>query len=172
MTKPGLDLSVVINAPPERILNAFFDAGALTAWWGVVHAVTSARTLGPYVLEWPPTDFPDEVLGRLGGVFRGTVVQFDRDSGFFVADAFWLPPEGDPIGPMALEVVVTQNGTGGTLLRVTQSGFEESVRWRRYYEVIGLGWERALASLKNLLEKGPAAVSDARGSSKNGSPSN
>jgi hypothetical protein len=36
---------------------------------------------------------------------------------------------------------------------VTQNGFEESVRWRRYYEVIGFGWERALASLKALLEK-------------------
>ena len=119
----------------------FFDAGALTSWWGVKHAVTSARTLGPYALEWPPTEFRDEVLGRLGGVFRGTVVQFDHDSGFFVADAFWLPPDGDPIGPMALEVLVTRNGTGGTRLRVTQSGFEESVRWRRYYEVIGLGFE-------------------------------
>jgi hypothetical protein len=36
---------------------------------------------------------------------------------------------------------------------VTQNGFEESVRRRRYYEVIGFGWERALASLKSLLEK-------------------
>ena len=34
-----------------------------------------------------------------------------------------------------------------------QTGFEESVRWRRYYEVIGVGWERALESLKVLLEK-------------------
>jgi uncharacterized protein YndB with AHSA1/START domain len=166
MTNPGLDVSVVINAPAGRVLNAFFDAGALTAWWGVRHAVTSARTLGPYALEWSPTDSRDEVLGRLGGVFRGTVMQFDPDSGFFVADAFWLPPDGDPIGPMALEVVVTQNGTGGTRLRVTQSGFEESARWRRYYEVVGLGWDRALASLKNLLEKDPAPGQDPRGISK------
>jgi hypothetical protein len=34
-----------------------------------------------------------------------------------------------------------------------QRGFEESVRWRRYYEVVAVGWERALASLKSLLEK-------------------
>ena len=43
--------------------------------------------------------------------------------------------------------------TSGTRLHVRQSGFEESARWRRYYEVIGAGWERALASLKMLLEK-------------------
>jgi hypothetical protein len=93
------------------------------------------------------------VLGRLGGVFRGTVMQFDPGAGFFVADAYWLPPDGDPIGPMALEVALTQDGTDATRVRVTQTGFEDSDRWRRYYEVIGFGWERALASLKNLLEK-------------------
>jgi len=153
MVKPSLDVSVVIAAPAERILRAFFEADALSAWWGVAHSVTAPRTLGPYVIEWPPTDFKDEVLGRLGGVFRGTVMEFDAASGFFVADAFWLPPDGEPIGPMALEVSVKQDGTDVMRVRVTQSGFEESDRWRRYYEVIGFGWERALASLKNLLEK-------------------
>jgi len=153
MVKPSLDVSVVIAAPAERILKAFFEADALSAWWGVAHSVTAPRTLGPYVIEWPPTDFKDEVLGRLGGVFRGTVMEFDAASGFFVADAFWLPPDGEPIGPMALEVSVKQDGTDVMRVRVTQSGFEESDRWRRYYEVIGFGWERALASLKNLLEK-------------------
>ncbi len=147
-----LDLSVVIKAPPPRVLTAFFDAGDLARWWGVVHAVTAARMLGPYALEWPPSEVRDEVLGRLGGVFRGTVMQFDSGAGFFVADAFWLPPDSDPIGPMALDVAVAPEGNGSTRLRVTQSGFQESVRWRRYYEVIGLGWERALASLKYLLE--------------------
>ena len=153
MAAPSLDVSLLIVAPTGRILKAFFDADALTAWWGVAHSVTAPRTLGPYVIEWPPTDFKDEVLGRLGGVFRGTVMEFDPASGFFVADAFWLPPDGEPIGPMALEVSVKPDGIDATRVRVTQNGFEESERWRRYYEVIGFGWERALASLKNLLEK-------------------
>jgi uncharacterized protein YndB with AHSA1/START domain len=156
MTKPSLDVSVVVAAPAGRILKAFFDADALVAWWGVVHSVTVPRTLGPYAIEWAPTDFRDDMLGRLGGVFRGTVMQFDADAGFFVADSFWLPPDGEPIGPMALEVAVSQVAQDGRLLtrvRVTQNGFEESERWRRYYEVIGLGWERALASLKHLLEQ-------------------
>jgi uncharacterized protein YndB with AHSA1/START domain len=148
-----LELSVLINASPDRILHAFFDAPALEIWWGVTHAVTAPRPLGPYALEWSPSDLRDEVLGSLGGVFRGTVVQFDSGAGFFVADVYWLPPEGDPIGPMALEVTVTANDAGATRVDVTQSGFEEGVRWRRYYEVIGVGWEHALASLKSLLER-------------------
>ncbi|PYR30155.1 MAG: hypothetical protein DMF92_09470 [Acidobacteria bacterium] len=160
---PGLDVAIVIDAPPGRVLKAFFEHEALSAWWQVAHSVTTPRILGPYAIEWAPTDFRDPVLGRLGGVFRGTVMQFQERRGFFVADAFWLPPDGDPIGPMLLEVtcaLVEESGdvrfrpagSVATRVRVTQSGFEESVRWRRYYEVVNDGWERALESLKSLLE--------------------
>jgi uncharacterized protein YndB with AHSA1/START domain len=154
----GLDLSVDIKSPPSRVLKAFFDPAALSAWWQIAHSVTTPRVLGPYAIEWRPTDYRDEVLGRLGGVFRGTVMQFDARTGFFVADAFWLPPDGDPIGPMALAVTLTQipseeDADVATAVHVVQSGFEDSVRWRRYYEIVGVGWERALKSLKMLLEK-------------------
>jgi len=161
---PGLDVSIAIKSPPGRILRAFFDADALGAWWQVVNSVTTPRLLGPYAIEWVSTDFRDDVLGRLGGVFRGTVVQFDSGRGFFVADAFWLPPDGEPIGPMALEVTLTPETTAAegdapsadeppTIVHVVQTGFEESERWRRYYEIVTAGWERALHSLKMLLEK-------------------
>jgi uncharacterized protein YndB with AHSA1/START domain len=161
---PGLDVSLVINAPPALVLRAFFDADAIGAWWLAARSVTTPRVLGAYAIEWPPTDYRDEILGRLGGVFRGTVMQFEPGRGFFVADAFWLPPDGDPIGPMALDVTCTPVGPTdsrspqtqnelSTRVRVTQSGFEESVRWRRYYEIIAAGWERALKSMKMLLEK-------------------
>jgi uncharacterized protein YndB with AHSA1/START domain len=150
--QPLLDVSVHIGAPAAVVLKAFFEADALNAWWQVRHSVTTPRILGPYVVEWEPTYFRDDVLGRLGGVFRGTVMQFDPARGFFVADAFWLPPDGEPIGPMALEVSVQPEPKGITHVRVVQQGFEESERWRRYYDVITTGWERALASLKSLLE--------------------
>jgi uncharacterized protein YndB with AHSA1/START domain len=149
---PSLDVSAVIAAPADRVMRAFFDPAALSGWWQVSHAVTTPRLLGPYAIEWKPTEFRDDILGRLGGVFRGTVVQFQLNEGFFVADAFWLPPDGEPIGPMALEVKLHPEAHGITRVHVTQTGFEENARWRRYYEVIDLGWSRALASLKMLLE--------------------
>ena len=87
-------------------------------------------------------------------------MQFEPGRGFFVADAYWLPPDGDPIGPMALDVTCTAVPSSAnpetapaTHVRVTQNGFEDSVRWSRYYEIIALGWERALFSLRMLLEK-------------------
>jgi uncharacterized protein YndB with AHSA1/START domain len=148
----GLDVESIIQAPPGLVLKAFFDPQALHAWFQVSYAVTIPRALGPYALEWPTTDFSDEILGRLGGVLHGTVMQFEPQGGFFVADVYWLPPDGDPIGPMALEVICTPAGAG-THLRVRQTGYEESERWRRYYDLVGPGWERALATMKALLEK-------------------
>jgi len=157
MTDHGITRSVVINAPPGLVLKAFFDADALGAWWQAARSVTTPRVLGAYAVEWKATEFRDEMLGRLGGVFRGTVMQYEPGRGFFLADAYWLPPDGDPIGPMALDVqlspVQTDSGGHRTELRVTQSGFESSPRWQRYYEVVGVGWERALHSLKMLLDK-------------------
>jgi hypothetical protein len=144
------------------VLRAFFDRAALTTWWQSVGSVTTARVLGPYAVEWRPTDFRDDVLGRLGGVLRGTVIQLDPGEGFFLADVYWLPPDGDPIGPMALEVTCTRIPPDPdhpapdrefTRLRVVQTGFEDSARWRRYYAVFGAGWERALGTLKGLLER-------------------
>ena len=133
-----LDAAVPVDAP-QRALEDLDGLRMATAY-----PASTERLLGYE---------RDEILGRLGGVFRGTVVQFQIGQGFFVADAFWLPPDGEPIGPMALEVSLQADAAGATRVRVTQTGFEESVRWRRYYEVIGFGWTRALASLKSLLEK-------------------
>src|SRR4051812_34018806 len=97
--EPAIDITVLVEAPADRVLTAFFDPAALVAWWQVVRSVTTPRALGAYAVEWRPTDFRDEILGRLGGVFRGTVMHFDPEGGFFLADGFWLPPDGDPIGP-------------------------------------------------------------------------
>ena len=44
-------------------------------------------------------------------------------------------------------------GQRALLVVDVQRGFEESVRWRRYYEVVTVGWQRALKSMKMLLEK-------------------
>jgi uncharacterized protein YndB with AHSA1/START domain len=145
---------MVIGAPVEVVIRSFFDPGALTAWWGIQRSVTLPRPFGPFVVQWAPTYDRDKVLGRLGGVFRGTVVQFHPCQGFFVADAYWLPPDGDPIGPMALEVACRElDGDTRTELHISQTGFDESDRWRRYYEIIQMGWTQALGSLKALLEK-------------------
>jgi uncharacterized protein YndB with AHSA1/START domain len=145
------DHSLAIAAPPAHILDAFFAAEDLASWWHVTRSLCHTRPLGSYAVEWEPTDWTDDVLGRLGGAFRGTVIEFKAGREFFVADAYWLPPEGDPIGPMALEATCTQLGDRA-VLRVRQSGWENSRRWTRYYEVLAPNFTASLEDLKKYLE--------------------
>ena len=147
----GFDQTIVISATPERVMAAFFDPDALATWWQTVRSVTTPRPLGVYAVEWAPTADPDDLFGRLGGVFHGTVVEYVAGSELFVADAWWLPPDSEPVGPMSLHVSCRSDGHA-CHLRVSQTGFEESPRWRRYYQVIAHGWTTSLAALKTYLE--------------------
>ena len=148
---PEFEYSVLINAAPTRVLMAFFDPVALSTWWQVARSVTTPRPMGVFAVEWPPTTESDEILGRLGGVFCGRVMEFLAGREAFIADAWWLPPDGEPIGPMALEVSCRMSGPA-CRLQVKQTGFEENPRWRRYYAVIASGWRSSLAALKDYVE--------------------
>jgi uncharacterized protein YndB with AHSA1/START domain len=143
--------SVLINAAPTRVLAAFFDPRALAAWWQAARSVTTPRPMGVFAIEWTPTAEADDILGRLGGVFHGTVIEYLPGRELFIADAFWVPPDGDPIGPMALEVSCRMSGPV-CRLHVKQTGFEDTPRWRRYYAVIANGWRSSLAALKEYVE--------------------
>ena len=142
---------ILIDCPPTRVMAAFFDPAALAIWWQAVRSVTTPRPLGVYAVEWAPSTERDELLGRLGGVFHGTVMEYLAGRELFIADAWWLPPDDEPIGPMALEVSCMLEGAS-CRLRVRQSGFDESARWRRYYAVITRGWQSSLTALKDYLE--------------------
>ena len=145
--------SLVINAPAAAVLDAFFDHDALTSWWQVTRSLCVPRPLGSYAVEWNTTEWRDDLLGRLGGALHATVIDFKPGREFFLADAYWLPPDGPPIGPMALEAICSTQ-RDGTLLQVRQSGWDKtSARWTRYYDIISTGWMLALEELKKQLEE-------------------
>lgn len=154
-TVPICDQSIEIAAPADFILEAFFDAHALSCWWHCVRSVTAARPLGIYAVEWETTPFSDDLLGVLGGHFYGTVMDYRAGDAFFLAEVYWLPPESEPVGPMALHVTCVSFDRD-TRVRVVQSGFEESPRWRRYYELMEQGWASSLKELKKYCEQDKA----------------
>ena len=136
---------------------AFFDAPALGAWQGTSRSIAVPRLLGPYVLEWPPSAERDDVLGRMGGIFRATVMHIEPNDHVFLADAFWLPPDGGPLGPLAVQITftptATPDGAGSTIVRVVVTGFDDGERWKRYLGHATAQWQRALSVLKMLLER-------------------
>ncbi len=178
----GFDHTLTIEAPAARVLAAFFDPHALAAWWQVDRAIANPTPLGAYAVAWPRSETIDSLLGPLGGTFHGTVIDYKAGRAFFVAEAYWIPPRGDPIGPMSFEVtaaspgrlkgivdaarrgrsprgasdaeqVRTEPAAGSTILRVVQRGYEESGRWRRYYELLGVSLPAALERLKTYVER-------------------
>lgn len=145
--------SIEVRATPERVLRAFFDPRDIGHWWQAARSVTVPRPLGTYAVEWPPSEHRDLLLGRLGGAFHGTVMEYRPGAECFVADAYWSPPEGDPVGPMAMEIRCQPGQDEGvTRLTVRQSAEDEGPRWRRYFELVDKEWLRTLPDLKYHIE--------------------
>ncbi|HQZ38476.1 MAG TPA: SRPBCC domain-containing protein [Vicinamibacterales bacterium] len=159
MTRPpehGLVVqrAIRVRATPARVMAAFFDPDDLTAWWEVSRSVTLARPLGPFAVQWSPADFIDEVLGRLGGTLHGTVMDYEPEVSCLLADLYWQPPSGDPVGPMALSIEARPTGDGWTTeVAIRQSADENGPRWERYFHVMAGVWDRALLALKTHLER-------------------
>ena len=143
--------TLTIAAPPAAVFDAFFDPRALAVWWQAVRSVTTPVALGVYAVEWRPSEWADDRLGTLGGVFHGTVIEVRGHEEFTVAECWWVPPSGDPIGPMSLHVTCAADAAG-CALTVEQRGHEASPRWDRYYELTTRGWQGSLLALKRLLE--------------------
>lgn len=142
----SLDAVRDLAAPPDAVFAAFFDPDQVARWWHARRAVLTPRPLGIYALDWGIDDTADPLLGRLGGVLHGTVIDVRAGREFFLADAYWLPPDGDPVGPMAVHVTCEGTATG-TRVRLQISGCDDSVRWRRFYRVLGGQWTDALARI-------------------------
>ena len=81
------------------------------------------------------------------------MIEFKPGREFFVADAYWLPPDGEPIGPMSFQVTCTTLNER-IVLRVRQSGWDKSARWSRYYEILASHLTRSLDDLKVRVETG------------------
>ncbi|MEP7116141.1 MAG: SRPBCC domain-containing protein [Acidobacteriota bacterium] len=150
---PQFLLSTVVEAPAVRVMQAFFSHTDLTYWWRVERSVTVARASGPFAVTWPATDDRDDLLGQLGGTLHGTVMDCMANRAVFVADVYWQPPQGDPLGPMALEITFEPvDGSERTKVSVRQSASDDGPRWQRYFALTKVGWSDALATLKDYLE--------------------
>jgi len=153
-TSGRFEQQLFIGASPAAVFDCFFTPEALCAWWQAVRSVTTPVPFGVFAVQWATTPYRDDLLGPLGGVFHGTVVDVRPGHQFLVADCWWVPPEGQPLGPMALQITCRPEGEG-CALHVRQDGYEPSPRWLRYYAVVSRGWQISLTALKRYAESGP-----------------
>jgi pyruvate kinase len=120
--------SLTIDAPPAVVLDAFFNHDALAdVVEGDALAVRAASTRC-YAVEW---DAPSGVMMSWAGWVvrsKGRSSSSRPDGNSSLLTPTWLPPDGEPIGPMAFEATCSLV-SGRTVLHIRQSGFEHSDRW-------------------------------------------
>jgi uncharacterized protein YndB with AHSA1/START domain len=146
-------VSIVVDAPAVRVMQAFFSQTDLEYWWAAERSVAVPRPTGPYAVTWPTSDRRDSVLGQLGGTLHGTVMDYTAGRELFLADVFWQPHDGEPLGPMALEITCQPEADpSSTRVTVRQSASDEGPRWDRYFALTKAGWTNALDTLKDYVE--------------------
>lgn len=151
---PSFVVRTVVNAPVARVMQAFFSHTDLACWWAAERSVAVPRPTGPFAITWPASESRDDLLGLLGGTLHGTVMDYTPDRTLFVADVYWQPPaNGEPLGPMALEIMCQPEPDGQqTRVTVRQSASDEGPRWHRYFALTEQAWQGALATLTDYLE--------------------
>jgi uncharacterized protein YndB with AHSA1/START domain len=125
----GIEKKVLLRAPLERVWHAVSDARQFGAWFGVAFDgpfVPGARMTGRIV----PTQV-DEEVARLQKPYEGRAfeVTVDRIEPERLFSFRWHPFAIDPAvdyssEPTTLVVFELQEVEGGTLLSITESGFD------------------------------------------------
>lgn len=128
-----------IKAPPQQIWQAFTEGGHIQNWFAA--EATSAPGVGGFInLVWDTAK---------------------SDSGQHCVITEWQPeqrlvmswrdaPDGEH--PLPIEVVLTAQD-GGTLFRLTHSGFLSDASWDEEFESHSRGWTYELKSLRHYVEQ-------------------
>ena len=125
-----------IAAPPERVYRALAEKAELESWF-VRHAVVGVAPGGPFDLTWLPHQ-----------TTKGRIVEMDPPRRFVFE---WGIESGGRATSCAFDLIAQD---GGTLLRLTQSGFGDGDDWDRHYDDNSGGWDIELLNLKRWLEEG------------------
>jgi uncharacterized protein YndB with AHSA1/START domain len=130
MTKDCIEKKIVLKAPRERVWQAISDSGCFGAWFG-------AEIDGPFVAgkeavgRIAPTQ-ADPDVARMQETYRGMPwrVVVERIEPMRLFSFRWHPYAIDPDHdysnePMTVVTFELADAEGGTLLTITESGFDQ-----------------------------------------------
>ena len=151
----SVERTIIVQAPAGRVLAAFFDPDDLAEWWQASCGRSPCHgRSGIYAVEWARHGLrrrdprparrrvprhghgvpPRPRILRRRGVLESAGGRPDRADGARGA----LHRQSDTLRARNLTC--------------RQSGEDEGPRWQRYFQIVGAGWQRALADLKSYLE--------------------
>ena len=133
----------VLQAPPERVYRAFFEASAMAKWLppngftGQVHQL-DAKVGGTYSMSF--TDFTTEKSHSFGGEY----LELTPNERIRHTDRF-----DDPNLPGEMQTTITLKQVSvGTELNIVQEGVPAVIPAEACY----LGWQESLTLLRKLVE--------------------
>ena len=140
----SIDGEIDIEAPPEKVFDAFTDPEQLAQWWGSEDTYRTSnwqvdlRPGGAWSCDAINTD------GTQKSTVHGTYVAVDRPR---VLEFTWKP-SWDPIGPTNVRLVFEPIPTG-TRLRLLHTGFEGFAESQKGHTN---GWTRVLGWLRDKVQ--------------------
>ena len=142
--------TVYIQAPPDRVLDAFLDVSMLQEWWGVERALIKKQEGGVYTLAWQTSE------QGFHYVSTGIIERYVPGEELRIGHLVYLNPERPILGPMRF-TVLTSAMNSGTRLYIRQDGYGEGPDWDWYYSVVRESWPGVLQVVKVYLEKSTTA---------------
>ncbi|WP_422359411.1 SRPBCC family protein [Reichenbachiella sp.] len=140
-----VEVTLRINARPEKIINAFVDADRLREWWQVEQALIEPKEGGVYTLVWQVS------ANGIGYVSTGQIASYDSLKELRIENFVYLNPEKPPLGPMSLTVRATSIESGSELY-LCQDGYGIGEDWDWYYEAVKQAWPELLNAFKTYME--------------------
>jgi uncharacterized protein YndB with AHSA1/START domain len=148
-TQDRIERKIALRAPRARVWKALTDAGQFGAWFGIT--LDGPFQVGKTVRGKHPVKGSGDILVEY------TVEKMEPETLFSYR---WHPyacePERDySLEPKTLVEFRLQDDNGGTLLIVTESGFDKIPADRRdeAFRKNNAGWESQVLKLQNYVEK-------------------
>lgn len=142
---------IEIARPPEEVTTAFTDVHCMRQWWGVKTGLVDAREGGVWSCTW---DLPVEGYGFV--ILSGRIRSLTEGAHLHIEDLLYFNREHPILGPMRIlmDIEATEDGSR---VKVRQDGYGKDPDWDWYYDLAVENWPKALAMLKEHLEKPRAA---------------
>lgn len=160
MTQDQIETQVLLHAPRERVWQAIADSERFGHWFGVEFDQDFAagrRITGTIV----PTRVDPEIA-KSQEPYRGTAFDFEieRIEPMELFSFRWHPGEPDPATdhsrePTTLVEFELQEASGGTMLTITESGFDQLPSERRAdaYAANEGGWQAQTKLISDYLTR-------------------
>ena len=160
MTTDRIEKSVLLRAPRERVWNAIADSRQFGTWFGVeidAPFVAGKRVTGRIT----PTKVDPEIA-KMQEPYKGRQIEWtvERIEPMTLFSFRWHPFAIDPnvdysSEPTTLVVFELEEASGGTRLKITESGFDRIPLERRAkaFEANSGGWQKQTELIAKYLDR-------------------